>query len=387
MTTNQPRKLITLLTGGGGFDEGAKMAGFTPVLGVEIVPEIAHWAEVNTPGLTVIRSDVAAVDYSQFETPYHLHASPSCKNASNANGNGEEAQEDLGAAQGVCNALIALHPPVFTLENVYQYREYQSFKLILKALHNLGYAFNYWHLNAADYGVPQSRKRLILIARKDRKPTKPAATHTDPASLNGQMGMFGQPQLKPWVGWYKAIADIVDSLPDSEFADWQLKRLPKEFGSFVIDSNVSATVSKASDPITTITTENGRRVRAFFVPGDNTSNTTVREADEPMVTVQSRSTGQCPHRAFLVNKSADKYGDGVAYDNEPSFSIVTTSQGRYKAWLPQGRVVKMIPRALARFQSVPDNYLLPDDDKLACTIIGNMVPPLLAKAICESVKE
>jgi site-specific DNA-cytosine methylase len=46
----------------------------------------------------------------------------------------------------------------------------------------------------------------------------------------------------------------------------------------------------------------------------------------------------------------------------------------------------MTPRALARFQSVPDDYTLPDANGLACEIIGNGVPPLLAKAIMESIK-
>lgn len=41
----------------------------------------------------------------------------------------------------------------------------------------------------------------------------------------------------------------------------------------------------------------------------------------------------------------------------------------------------MIPRALARFQSVPDTYELPDKDSLACTVIGNGVPCRLMEAV------
>jgi len=41
------------------------------------------------------------------------------------------------------------------------------------------------------------------------------------------------------------------------------------------------------------------------------------------------------------------------------------------------RVVQMTPRALARFQTFPDWYELPDSKSLACRIIGNAVPPLL----------
>jgi site-specific DNA-cytosine methylase len=64
---------------------------------------------------------------------------------------------------------------------------------------------------------------------------------------------------------------------------------------------------------------------------------------------------------------------------------ITASQPRhpFRAWLSQGRVVKMTPRALARFQSVPDSYVLPDKSSLACTVIGNMVPSLMMQKIVE----
>jgi len=47
------------------------------------------------------------------------------------------------------------------------------------------------------------------------------------------------------------------------------------------------------------------------------------------------------------------------------------------------RVVAMTPRCLARFQSVPDWYILPDKRALAAKVIGNMAPPLLMQRIAE----
>jgi DNA-cytosine methyltransferase len=410
----------SLFTGGGGFEQGAMMAGYTPVWGVEIRPDIAAWAECNTPGLKVIVSNVAAVDYASLPKVDHLHASPSCKKASIANSEGGECPEDIEAAKAVCRAIEAVKPHTFTLENVWGYREFEAFKLIIRSLREAGYFVDWWHLNSANYGVPQTRKRLILIARLDRQPTKPQPTHSDTPD------MFGYYQ--PWVGWLEAIADLVDSLPDSEFAPWQLERLPAELKTFIIDQV-------------------------------NYSTNTTREANEPIMTVSVYSSKHPAPRAFLVNKSADKYGDGVNYAEGRAFSVVANSQGRYKAFLLNrnkserddhykpstdpaytvciesggrqrafltsdnygspndtgkerilqlynpddpamtvragkkttmkagiaGRVVKMTPRALARFQSLPDNYELPEQNGLACEIIGNMVPPLLAKAICESL--
>jgi site-specific DNA-cytosine methylase len=47
--------------------------------------------------------------------------------------------------------------------------------------------------------------------------------------------------------------------------------------------------------------------------------------------------------------------------------------------------VKMTPRALARFQSVPDSYQLPESRALASRVIGNGVPWLLAQRVTESL--
>ncbi len=55
-----------------------------------------------------------------------------------------------------------------------------------------------------------------------------------------------------------------------------------------------------------------------------------------------------------------------------------------RAWLSAGRVVKMTPRALARFQSVPDAYVLPDKASLACRIIGNGVAVEAYRRLLES---
>ncbi len=45
------------------------------------------------------------------------------------------------------------------------------------------------------------------------------------------------------------------------------------------------------------------------------------------------------------------------------------------------RVVQLTPRCLARFQSVPNSYVLPDQKRLACKVIGNMVPPLFMEKL------
>ena len=143
------------------------------------------------------------------------------------------------------------------------------------------------------------------------------------------------------------------------------------------------TVSDSDDPVYTIPApSDANRHRAFIMPNANSTIAVIRYEDEPS-SVQGNvdRVGNQP-RAFLLGDQQQQIADV----DEPSNTIRALSNGGAspRAWLSQGRVVKMTPRALARFQSIPDWYILPDKVKLACTIIGNMVPPLLYQRVIEA---
>lgn len=156
------KTIATLFTGFGGVEVGAIQAGLRPIWGIEYNPKIAAVANKNL-GNHVIVADVCRVDPATLEKPDVLHASPVCKNASVAS-KGEEAEEDRETARAVVRFIDTLRPQVFTLENVYPYRHFQSFKIITGCLSKNGYMWDYENVNAADYGVPQTRRRLILRA-------------------------------------------------------------------------------------------------------------------------------------------------------------------------------------------------------------------------------
>src|SRR3989304_5632384 len=127
-----------------------------------------------------------------------------------------------------CRFIETVQPTIFTLENVWGYRKFVAFEHIIACLRRNGYEYSYWHLNSADYGVPQTRKRLILVARLDGIPHKPEATH----AKNPSSSPVG---LKRWVGWYEAIEDLIPTLPESHFAEWQLRRLPEFCNTTTVD--------------------------------------------------------------------------------------------------------------------------------------------------------
>jgi DNA (cytosine-5)-methyltransferase 1 len=343
----------SLFSGGGGADIGALQAGYTPLWAVEYDAAIAEWHTRNLPATQMIVAPVQDVDYSALPRVDWLHASPPCPNFSVAKDDAAETELDIEMAQATAHAIQEQQPPVFSLEQVYGYRESVSFALIVQTLHALRYDVQWWHLNAADYGVPQTRRRLILVARRNGRVMRPAATHCQ----GGRADLFGG--LLPWVGWYEAIADLIDTLPESEFAPWQLARLPADVRESLVFGNQKRDGNDVPDYVlsrlasVTVTTQFGGRSRALLLDGQtNTNGTTCTSVT----------------------------------NHEPAFAVKAQTGARHatRAVLTQGRIVKMTPRALARFQSFPDWYELPERNALACKIIGNAVPPLLMRRVMEA---
>ena len=328
----------TLFSGGEGVGVGLTAAGLHHAWGIEYDAQIAAVAQAN--GFDVRVADVRAVDYAALPRVDWLHASPSCTRASVANANAGEAREDIETAAAVVRALDAQQPAIFTLENVWRYRTFKAFRDICDALGRHGYIWTYSHENAASYGVPQTRKRLILRASRGLLPP--------------------MPQPVPWVGWYAAIEDLLPTLPESKLAPWQLARLPEELrGSVLVES---------------------RNANQEFGKG-------YRLSHEPSMT--STTDGKPAHapRAILVAGLLNTNGTKLTRRDggEPSFTVTTSLNQKDVRAAVGVRVVSMTPRCLARFQSVPDSYWLPDGRALAAKVIGNMVPPLLMQRIAEGM--
>lgn len=374
----------TLFSGGEGAGIGLQAAGLRHCWGVEYDPAIAAVAQRN--GFAVTVADVRAVDYTTLTPVDWLHASPVCTRASNANPNATESPEDIDTAAAVVRALDAIRPQVFTLENVWGYRDFAAFKNICKALGDHGYFWDFSHENAADYGVPQTRKRLILRASRGLLPHLPEPVR--------------------WVGWYEAIEDLIPTLPESKLAPWQLARLPEELRETVLINSENACqewggIRYGNDAAMTIGA--GSSPRAVLVDSKNANQEfgkLYRDLGELALTVITDGKESHQPRAVLVKgnehsskgvlwshgRSHDHHGNeygAVLRDASEPAHTCTAQNGPYNIQLP-ARVVSMTPRALARFQSVPDWYELPDKRTLAAKVIGNMVPPLLMQRIVET---
>ncbi|WP_414519069.1 DNA cytosine methyltransferase [Nostoc sp. PCC 9305] len=215
---------VVLFAGGGGIEAGMVQAGIRPVIAVEFDPSkpdlsraIAktHHHNFSEYGCRIIQLTVQEVAQSGFigfpRRPNYLHASPVCANFSQAHtakaGIALETADDLTAAIAVAEAIRQLQPRVFTLENVPRYQNSQSFSIILSALEQEGYSVDYSVVNMDKFGLPQARRRLVLIASRGFRVALPSGA-------------------KP-CGWYEAIAHLIPTMPDSQLLPKQQQALEK----------------------------------------------------------------------------------------------------------------------------------------------------------------
>lgn len=205
-------KAGTYFSGGGLVEEGLKGI-IDPILAVEYDRKISGVYR-NNFGQHIVTADVRDVDPKELvkhidgEVEY-FHASPVCKNYSQAKSNGGEVELDKETAKSTADFIDSVKPRVVTIENVKGYKDFEAMNIITNALDKNGYTWDSDVYNAADYGGYTNRERLIVRAVKDGElPEKPKK----------------QPRKG---GWLEAVEDILPTLTvkESGVAPWMDARL------------------------------------------------------------------------------------------------------------------------------------------------------------------
>lgn len=205
-------KAGTYFSGGGLVEEGLKGI-IDPVVAVEYDEKISGVYR-NNFGQHIVTADVRDVDPKELvkqidgEVEY-FHASPVCKNYSQAKSNHAEVELDKETAASTAEFINAVKPKVVTIENVKGYKDSEAMKIITDALDANGYTWDADVYNAADYGGYTNRERLIVRAIRDGKlPEKPK-------------------KMAHKSGWYEAVADIIPTLTEKKngVANWMDVRL------------------------------------------------------------------------------------------------------------------------------------------------------------------
>ena len=223
--------IVDLFAGGGGASTGLAWAlGRDPDIAINHDAEALAMHRANHPHTRHMQNDITRVlplEATGGHTVAILHASPDCTHFSKAKGGKPKSQYIRDLAWVVIRWAEDTHPNLITLENVEEFLTWgpldkngqpikeqagATFAAWRKRLVRLGYRVEWRLLRACDYGAPTTRRRLFVVARRDKRPIVwPAPTHGNLKSAEVRAG-----KLLPW----RTAAECIDwSIPSQSIFD------------------------------------------------------------------------------------------------------------------------------------------------------------------------
>lgn len=166
---------IDLFSGVGGLSEGLRQAGFKTKYAFEIDEVASRSYSINHKEVKVITKDIRKVDMNEIKASLqdekiHLLAGcPPCQGFSTIrrlNKPNPVADERNDLIDEYVRFIKELNPFTFMMENVPGLALSPNFEEAVKELKAIGYIVNYKTVNVKDYGVPQNRKRLVMIGSR-----------------------------------------------------------------------------------------------------------------------------------------------------------------------------------------------------------------------------
>lgn len=199
---------VDLFCGAGGLTLGLKKAGFKVVAGVETDAEIVRTYQANHPEVRLLVKDVRDVTGAEILKAARrkkvdlLAGCPPCQGFCQLTRKyrKHDARNDLVLEMG--RLVVELQPSIVMMENVpgITSRGKTILRQFLGLLHGLGYKVDSGIVEMADYGVPQMRRRFVLLAGKGFPVRMPSPTHSrDGDKKNG---------LRPWITLYEVIGNM-----------------------------------------------------------------------------------------------------------------------------------------------------------------------------------
>jgi DNA (cytosine-5)-methyltransferase 1 len=332
-TTARDVTFVDLFAGCGGLALGFTWEGFRPVGAVEIDADAAATYALNIDP-EIHTDDIARVE--KWPEARVVIGGPPCQGFSQL-GTRDPKDPRNRLWREYVRALRLTGADVFVMENVPQLLKSDQFRLFIKEVRR-EYTVTSGVLNAADYGVPETRRRAIVIGSRLGKPELPVATHG--------------PGLEPVVTVREA-----------------LKGLPQR------PDGKNRHEGRPGIRPTSIT-------RYKAVPASGGNRFDMQRA------LDSQGRGELVPACWRNKASGTTDVFGRMWWDRPAPTIRTEffkpEKGRY---LHPAAHRPITVREAARLQSFPDDFAFPDEQGMMSVAkqIGNAVPPVLAAAIARAI--
>lgn len=360
--------LLDLFAGVGGISLGFEQAGFTTVGANDFDDNALDAYALNHPRAIIWRGPIETLDTAAVLDDLGmgvgeldvLVGGPPCqgfsKNRARRHVDGEFVEDPRNHLfKEYLRFVDALKPRVVLIENVPEIlikNDGQYAAEIRKRLHSMGYSMNARVLNAVNYGVPQRRRRAIILAAREGVVPMPEPTHGE----QNEDTLFGP---APLVTIRDAIGDLAGLAADEEFLKY-----PHE-------------------PTTTYQKE--RRGGLEHLSDHLAWKMSPVQAD------RLSYLGEGDGWEKLPSHLAPKSGYGSAYRRMawdiPALTITTWMYhpGSGMFYHPSDpRTITL--REGARLQSFDDSVQFSGGKVARCRQVGNAVPPVLARAVGMAVR-
>lgn len=342
--------MVSLFSGCGGLDLGLCRAGFEALVCIEWDHDSAQSLRMNVVAPHVLERDIKDVSSREIldlagVLPGELDllaGGPPCPPYSKSRFYRKEkprALEDPAAdtLRHYLRVLEDLQPKAFILENVpglaYEVHA-DALTLVLDCAGSLGYNVSRQVLNAADYGVPQTRERLFIVGTRSSSPFAfPEPTHHNPSAV--QRSLLSE--TRPWV----TAGEVLNDLDTEENADDEGHRAGGQYGELLIQ----------------------------IPPGENyLFFTEERGHPDPVFKWRSR------YWSFLLKLSPER----------PSWTIQARRSNNMGPFHWRNRILRI--DEIKRLQTFPDSWEIYGRTESQWRQIGNAVPPKLAQVLGERLR-
>jgi site-specific DNA-cytosine methylase len=340
-------QIIDLFCGGGGFTKGCIDAGQKPILCVDNWDKAIHFHKVNFPDIPILKLELGGdiektanilEKYIQRGYHLHIHGSPPCQELSNASNHNSSIGYEM--VKWFLNLVEYMKPNSWSMENVLPVASFLEKDSI-----------PYVQLNSANFGVPQTRKRIFAGQGWLAK-----GTHTK----------------EEWVSIIKALPHLEGEL--NEIVNKKIKQR-------TIEEPIRSITSKIPSQTRIVS----RRKKAAKEPSSYDLNS------------NSHCITSLPHIIELGNIVLNNAGNSISNSNrsssvdtpinQPNKTLTNSKPSlRFEEKQNYEKIRSLTPNETLILQSWNDAIIPEMNKKDLFQIIGNMVCPLVAKAIIQGIK-